>query len=52
MLSIVMAGLDPAIHVFLVERNSAVDARHKSLRPGRRSRTRVPGVTEEFRRQS
>ena len=38
-----MAGLVPAIHV-LAERKGA-DARHNGMCSGRRSRTRVPGMT-------
>jgi hypothetical protein len=44
-LFIVMAGLVPAIHVFLFKSSKDVDARHNGMCSGRRSRTRVPGMT-------
>jgi len=44
-----MAGLDPAIHVLSADLSEDVDARHKGLCSGRRSRTRVPGMTVEMK---
>src|SRR5436190_13910738 len=46
-----MAGLVPAIHVLLLLlRQEDVDARHNGMCSGRRSRTRVPGMTSFARK--